>query len=91
MRERTITLVEARNLSTAPQLALTLVWVRQYFEEERSPPPPMPDSVATLAPCDLLITETSGVDGSRHGHFKITDPDGQVRYEREWVIASARR
>ena len=88
---RTVVMVEVLNLSTPSQLAEALVDARKYFNEFRLPQPPIPRNFSALLPCDLLITETHGEDGSRTGRIKFTDPTGQVLYVREWAIAPATR
>jgi hypothetical protein len=85
MREDT--LAEIKNLTGVPQILATLVWVRQYFQEQSSPPPLLVqlDRFLSVVPCNLVITETvSTNDNSRQARIKIIDPHGQVRHEEMW-------
>jgi len=84
-------LIRGANLTNAAQLVHMFGEARRYFAEFALPLPPLPDNVADFVGCDLLITETRGANRERLGKVTLTTPGGDVRYERDWVIASEPR
>ena len=82
----TAKIIEVTDLQTPASLAMTVVEVRQFFDEYHLPQPPLPDNVLTLAPCSLLIIETQAAAGRTDARITITNPQGDTLYEREWQL-----
>lgn len=89
MEQKSVILIHAENIPNAVQLAHVFLEAWRYFAEFEQPLPPLPDDMAKYAGCDFLITETESDDGTRIGKVTLTQ-DGEVRYDRDWVISSAR-
>jgi hypothetical protein len=87
----TVTHFHATGLSTADYLIGTIAEMRRHFDEIKIPQPPLPPDIGQYVNCEIAVTETEDEDGKRTGRITFTAPHGEVRYEREWVIAAARR
>ncbi|HWA03184.1 MAG TPA: hypothetical protein VG819_06595 [Rhizomicrobium sp.] len=83
-------LIHGANLTNTAMLAHMFAEARRYFAEYSLPQPPLPSDVASYVGCELLITDTEGDRGERLGKVTLTDADGRVRYEQDWLIAGPR-
>jgi hypothetical protein len=80
------TIIKVQNLTTSTQLAVVIMDLREHYKEYRLPQPPLPDDVLSLVPCSLDVSESRGANGLVTGKVLITDPKGEVLFEREWVV-----
>lgn len=83
-------LLQGSNLSNAAQLVMMFAQARKYFVDFRLAQPPLPSDPAAFVGCDFLVTETAGANGERLGKVTLATPAGEVRFERNWVIAPGR-
>ena len=60
MAKNTDITFEVLNIQTEGQMVSAVIQLREYYEFEKLPQPPLPADVIKLAPCDLRITETLG-------------------------------
>ena len=77
---------EVLNIQTEGQMVSAVIQLREYYEFEKLPQPPLPANVIKLAPCDLQITETLGASELKTGKVLITSPSGKTLYEKEWLL-----
>jgi hypothetical protein len=89
MEHKSVVLIRAENVPSAAQLAHIFLDAWRHFAACKQPLPPLPESIPKYAGCDLLITETESQDGTRVGKVVLTK-DGEIRYDSDWVISSAR-
>ena len=52
--------IEAKSLSSAAAIASASYDIQEIFDKDRLPQPPLPEKVLSLAPCNVLVTETKG-------------------------------
>ena len=85
MHEKTGIVCEVTNVEKA-ELAQTIRWVLEDYKEDGLSPPPLPENVLDLVPCDFNVIETYGANGLTTGKVLITDLDGEPLFEKEWMV-----
>jgi hypothetical protein len=91
MSDKAAVLIHANDLRTVAQLIDILATTQKYFVERGQPVPPLPRKPKEFAGCELLITELQHENGARIGTISLSTATGDIRYQREWVIAPPHR